>query len=326
MDQFIELQSANKNDVISTATNFAELYRIKNLFVHKVENNKTQFVISFKEKVDKELMCFAVNYFQYSEEDTDLERVRGHIQTGSNKTMFFIPDDDKEYDNCYTVDNKGNVEKNEFSMKKNFKLTNLGKLQKFESVNFKKTDLSLIEEINLDLSKRKVIEATNDKLNLRCTSCGGGLESFSFIMNQSASWCTKCGLRHDLNKKSKLIRIAFKCLPILFASTYFVFSLSFVPKMDSFFRGLITASIWLSFELFICPRLFKLFAQYELSEYKAEQNDEHVISRNLNSISHPDHQFYWLYLILFTIFWLFVLTILIIGGMFMVLSYFGVGK
>lgn len=112
-NKYIIIESHDQSLVTGAVKAFADLYHgqefSKSIKLYCL--NSGSYIVAF-DTIDHEHFLYAVNYLYYPETKAKFSSVLGY-STG-NKEMFFIPANDREYDNCFSVNRDGVVTKHTF--------------------------------------------------------------------------------------------------------------------------------------------------------------------------------------------------------------------
>ncbi len=118
MEHYVVINSRGKAEVNEAVQAFADLYGhelfASDIEIHQSSANDVEFIILFKNEIDLEHLLYAVNYFTYPENGASFSRVSGYTGLAPNRKMLFVPTEDKEHDNCYTISETGEVHKYSF--------------------------------------------------------------------------------------------------------------------------------------------------------------------------------------------------------------------
>lgn len=111
---YILIDHNNETEVIAALQAFANLYGdqsfTKNIECYYFEPDALYVVELLN--IEKDFFLYAVNYLRYPETRAKFTSVLGYEKDVD--VMYFVPKEDDEYDNCYTVDSSGNCTKHQF--------------------------------------------------------------------------------------------------------------------------------------------------------------------------------------------------------------------
>jgi hypothetical protein len=110
----ILIESNSEEQLVEALQSFANMYCSQEFSqsIELAKGNSNLYVVTLP-GVDEEHFRFAVNYLRYPENETEFKSVRGYDH--QKKLMYYIPLDDTEYDNCYTVSEDGEGYKHSFT-------------------------------------------------------------------------------------------------------------------------------------------------------------------------------------------------------------------
>ena len=113
-NKIVEITHTSREEVLAAVQDFSNTYSSqgfsKSVKVFAVGDGK--YIIEF-ENMDSEHFKYAVNYLRYPETKPTFHSVFGYDP--NSKIMYFVPESDEEYDNCYSIDSKGKSLKHSFN-------------------------------------------------------------------------------------------------------------------------------------------------------------------------------------------------------------------